>query len=155
LQYRASTKQHVRVTFLCRLPGAWFAATAALSPASYYPLPPINSTARKHPAFLGDDNRFDEALWKKLNYTTHLDSYLKQERVVPLYLSAGDRDIYDAASRSASASSRASAAGSIFRGAYLACLAGKSRPRVEIHVSPPAATGADHSVAIVAIRALH
>lgn len=75
-----------------------FAAAAALSPASYYPLPPVNSTARKHPAFLGDDNRFDEALWKNLNYTTHLDNYLKQELVVPLYLSAGSRDVYDALS---------------------------------------------------------
>ncbi|MGM0521987.1 MAG: alpha/beta hydrolase [Pseudomonadota bacterium] len=77
---------------------ALFAAAAALSPASYYPLPPLNSTARKHPTFLNDKKRFDEALWKKLNYTTHLDSYLNQERVVPLYLSAGSRDAYDAVS---------------------------------------------------------
>ncbi|MGS2743281.1 alpha/beta hydrolase [Halomonas sp. LS-001] len=75
---------------------ALFAATAALSPASYYPLPPLNSTAREHPAFLDDDSRFDESLWKNLNYASHVDSYLNQSLVVPIYLSAGTRDIYNA-----------------------------------------------------------
>jgi len=73
-----------------------FAAAAALSPASYYPLPPADSTARRHPAFLTADNRFDADLWRRLNYPAHLEHYLAQERVVPLYLSAGSRDAYDA-----------------------------------------------------------
>lgn len=73
-----------------------FGAAAALSPASYYPLPPADSTARRHPAFLTPDRRFDAELWRRLNYPAHLDGYLTQERVVPLYLSAGDRDRFDA-----------------------------------------------------------
>ncbi|WP_275286209.1 alpha/beta hydrolase [Halomonas elongata] len=73
-----------------------FGAAAALSPASYYPLPPADSTARRHPAFLTPDRRFDAELWRQLNYPAHLDGYLAQERVVPLYLSAGDRDRFDA-----------------------------------------------------------
>lgn len=77
---------------------ALFAAAAALSPASYHPLPPFNSTAREHPAFLDKNDQFDEDLWQSLNYTHHLDSYLNQEQVVPLYLSAGNRDVYDALS---------------------------------------------------------
>ena len=73
-----------------------FVAAAALSPASYYPLPPANSTAREHAAFLTPDNRFDADLWQRLNYPAHLDSYLAQDYVVPLYLSAGNRDVFDA-----------------------------------------------------------
>ncbi|QTF92231.1 alpha/beta hydrolase-fold protein [Halomonas sp. BM-2019] len=73
-----------------------FAAAAALSPASYYPLPPANSTAREHAAFLTPDNRFDADLWQRLNYPAHLDHYLTQDYVVPLYLSAGNRDVFDA-----------------------------------------------------------
>ncbi|CAM3323962.1 alpha/beta hydrolase [Halomonas lysinitropha] len=73
-----------------------FAAAAALSPASYYPLPPTNSTAREHPAFLTPDKRFDADLWQRLNYPARLDRYLGQDYVVPLYLSAGNRDVFDA-----------------------------------------------------------
>ncbi len=73
-----------------------FAAAAALSPASYYPLPPANSSAREHAAFLTPDGRFDADLWQRLNYPAHLDSYLDQDYVVPLYLSAGNRDVFDA-----------------------------------------------------------
>lgn len=73
-----------------------FAAAAALSPASYYPLPPTNSTAWEHPAFLSPDKRFDADLWQRLNYSARLDSYLGQDYVVPLYLSAGNRDVFDA-----------------------------------------------------------
>lgn len=73
-----------------------FAAAAALSPASYYPLPPANSSAREHAAFLTPEGRFDADLWQRLNYPAHLDSYLTQDYVVPLYLSAGNRDVFDA-----------------------------------------------------------
>ena len=73
-----------------------FAAAAALSPASYSPMPPGNSSARRHPAFLDDEGRFDPVLWSQLNYTAHLDDYLAQSQVVPLYLSAGNRDPLDA-----------------------------------------------------------
>ncbi|MCE8017772.1 esterase family protein [Halomonas sp. MCCC 1A17488] len=73
-----------------------FAAAAALSPASYRPLPPRNSSAWRHPAFLDEAGNFDEALWHRRNYTAHLDAYLEREVIVPLYLSAGDRDVYHA-----------------------------------------------------------
>jgi enterochelin esterase-like enzyme len=73
-----------------------FAAAAALSPASYHPLPPKNSSARRHPAFLDESGRFDEALWQQSNYTAYLDGYLEREEVVPLYLSAGNRDVFNA-----------------------------------------------------------
>lgn len=73
-----------------------FATAAALSPASYDPMPPVNSTARRHAAFLTPDGRFDAVLWSQLNYTAHLDDYRDQPHVVPLYLSVGNRDAYDA-----------------------------------------------------------
>ncbi|MDI5983413.1 alpha/beta hydrolase-fold protein [Halomonas sp. M4R5S39] len=73
-----------------------FAAAAALSPASYHPVPPANSTAREHAAFLTPEGRFDADLWQRLNYPAYLDSYLDQEYVVPLYLSAGSHDAFDA-----------------------------------------------------------
>ena len=73
-----------------------FGAAAALSPASYHPLPPANSSAWRHPAFLDDEGAFDTELWQRRNYTAHLDAYLAQERVVPLYLSVGDRDAFNA-----------------------------------------------------------
>lgn len=78
------------VNFALSHPGL-FGAAAAFSPASYHPLPPDNSSAWRHPAFI-DDGEFDTALWERTNYPAHLEGYLSQERVVPLYLSAGGRD---------------------------------------------------------------
>ncbi|MGR2739352.1 alpha/beta hydrolase [Billgrantia sp. Q4P2] len=73
-----------------------FAAAAALSPASYHPLPPRHSSAWRHPAYLDAAGNFDEALWQRRNYTAYLDGYLEREETVPLYLSAGNRDAYNA-----------------------------------------------------------
>ncbi|MGM0700797.1 MAG: alpha/beta hydrolase [Pseudomonadota bacterium] len=73
-----------------------FGAAAALSPASYHPQPPQNSSAWRHPAFLDDAGEFDSGLWAAHNYTAHLDDYLAGEFVVPLYISAGDRDVFNA-----------------------------------------------------------
>lgn len=84
-----------------------FAAVAALSPASYAPLPPRNSSAWRHPAFINEQGQFDRALWESLNYTAHLEEYRfrvtprgTEEQAdtphVPLYISAGRRDVYDA-----------------------------------------------------------
>ncbi len=84
-----------------------FAAAAALSPASYVPTPPQNSSAMRHPAFLNQQGEFDQALWEQLNYTAHLESYRLQVTPrsnaehsdtppVPLYISAGRSDVYDA-----------------------------------------------------------
>lgn len=73
-----------------------FAAAAALSPASYQPLPPRHSSAWHHPAFIDAQGNFDTELWQRRNFTAHLDDYLSGERVVPLYLSAGHRDRFNA-----------------------------------------------------------
>lgn len=84
-----------------------FAAVAALSPASYVPFPPGNSSANRHPAFLDEQGEFDRQLWQQLNYTAHLEDYrIKvtprplEERSdvphVPMYISAGRSDVYDA-----------------------------------------------------------
>jgi enterochelin esterase-like enzyme len=68
-----------------------FGAAAAFSPASYHPLPPDDSSAWRHPAFI-EEGEFNTALWEESNYTAYLDNYLAGDSVVPIYLSAGDRD---------------------------------------------------------------
>lgn len=84
-----------------------FAAAAALSPASYVPTPPSNSSAHRHPTFLDERGQFDQALWEQLNYPAHLEHYRLQVTPrpaaeqgdtppVPLYISAGRSDVYDA-----------------------------------------------------------
>ena len=84
-----------------------FAAVAALSPASYAPLPPRNSSAWRHPAFQDEQGRFDQQLWETLNYTAYLEEYRLRVTPrgtdeesdlspVPLYISAGRSDVYDA-----------------------------------------------------------
>lgn len=84
-----------------------FAAVAALSPASYVPVPPSNSSAHRHPAFLDAEGQFDRALWERLNYPAYLEAYRlavtprADDRPgdtppVPAYISAGRRDVYDA-----------------------------------------------------------
>jgi enterochelin esterase-like enzyme len=74
-----------------------FAAGAALSPASYVPYPPTMSSANRHPAFQDTDGKFDKELWRRLNYTQHIDSYKAQDLVVPLYINSGDHDSLDIA----------------------------------------------------------
>ena len=88
------------VNFVLEYPGM-FAAGAALSPASYVPLPPRSSSAYEHPAYLNADGNFDPAKWKSLNYTAHLDGYKAQDVVVPLYINSGDHDEFDIAYHSA------------------------------------------------------
>lgn len=68
-----------------------FVAAAAFSPAIYDPLPPSNSTAWRHPAFI-NEGVFDRKLWAEAGYPAHIDAYLAGDEVVPLYLTAGDRD---------------------------------------------------------------
>jgi len=43
-----------------------FAAGAALSPASYVPVPPSHSSGNRHPAYLDADGNFDPAKWDEL-----------------------------------------------------------------------------------------
>ncbi len=74
-----------------------FAAGAALSPASYEDLPPMNSSAYEHPAFLDESGEFDEALWRSVNYPALIDAYVEQEQTVALYINSGDHDALDIA----------------------------------------------------------
>lgn len=74
-----------------------FAAGAALSPASYVPVPPSHSSGTRHPAYLDADGNFDSAKWDELNYTSYIDAYKAQDMVVPLYINSGDHDTFDIA----------------------------------------------------------
>ncbi|WP_148252818.1 alpha/beta hydrolase [Aidingimonas lacisalsi] len=82
------------VNFILQYPQL-FGAAAALSPASYSPQPPANSSGRRHPAFLGPDGNYDEAMWQRLNYPQYLEGYRANGVTVPLYISTGDRDAFD------------------------------------------------------------
>ena len=74
-----------------------FGAAAALSPATYVPLPPKNSSAHRHPAFLDADERFDEKLWQRSNYPALWDDYIAKNITVPFYINSGDHDEFNIA----------------------------------------------------------
>ena len=74
-----------------------FGAAAALSPATYVPLPPKNSSAHRHPAFLDADERFDEELWQRSNYPALWDDYIAKSIIVPFYINSGDHDEFNIA----------------------------------------------------------
>ena len=74
-----------------------FGAAAALSPATYVPLPPKNSSAHRHPAFLDADERFDEQLWQRSNYPALWDDYVAKSITVPFYINSGDHDEFNIA----------------------------------------------------------
>ena len=74
-----------------------FGAAAALSPATYVPLPPKNSSAHRHPAFLDADERFDEQLWQRSNYPALWDDYIAKSITVPFYINSGDHDEFNIA----------------------------------------------------------
>lgn len=67
-----------------------FAAAALLSPAIYDPVPPPNSSARSVRTF--GDPRFDEQVWKSLNYPALWQAYLAKKTPVPMYINSGDDD---------------------------------------------------------------
>ena len=69
-----------------------FAAAAALSPATYVPLPPANSSAYRHPAYLDGAGNFDQELWQQTNYTAYWDDYRDSGLTVPFYINSGDHD---------------------------------------------------------------
>lgn len=74
-----------------------FAAAAALSPASYVPVPPDHSSGNRHPAYLDESGTFDPEKWEELNYTAYIDAYKAQDTVVPMYINSGDHDTFDIA----------------------------------------------------------
>jgi len=67
-----------------------FAAAALLSPAIYTPLPPSGSSARKVGVF--GEAKFDEQVWKSLNYPSLWQGYLAKRTPVPMYINSGDDD---------------------------------------------------------------
>lgn len=88
------------LSFALKYP-SWFAASAAFSPASYEDLPPKRSSAYRHPAYLNQQNLFDEEKWRQLNYPAFIDSYMAQDTIVPMHISSGDHDALDIAYHSA------------------------------------------------------
>jgi len=74
-----------------------FGAAAALSPATYVPLPPQNSSAYRHPAFLNREGQFDRALWQESNYPVYWADYLTKNITVPFYINSGDHDEFNIA----------------------------------------------------------
>jgi len=68
-----------------------FCGAAIISPASYDPLPPETSAARRAPQFVRN-GQFDEQAWKALNYTGQLDTYKAGKIRVPMWIASGDHD---------------------------------------------------------------
>ena len=68
-----------------------FCGAALFSPAAYATVPPDNSAARSAEQFQRD-RRFDEELFKSLNYTAHLEAYAKAPRKVTMLIFTGDAD---------------------------------------------------------------
>jgi S-formylglutathione hydrolase FrmB len=73
-----------------------FAAAAPLSPAVYATVPPADSSATQQDTFL-TDGKFDEALWRRNNWVSFIDSYREKGIVVPFYINTGDHDRFDIA----------------------------------------------------------
>jgi enterochelin esterase-like enzyme len=68
-----------------------FCAAAILSPAIYDPLPPATSASRLTPQYM-KGGKFDEALWKSLNYPALLPAYRAGSARVPMWIASGDHD---------------------------------------------------------------
>lgn len=68
-----------------------FCAAAVLSPAIYDPLPPPDSASRLTAQYQRN-GKFDEALWKSLNYPALLPAYQKGSARVPMWIVSGDHD---------------------------------------------------------------
>ncbi len=71
-----------------------FSAVALMSPAIYTPDPPVNSAARRAPAFLAGGN-FDPERWHRMNYPSLLDTYQQSSYRLRVRVSAGLQDPLD------------------------------------------------------------
>lgn len=72
-----------------------FSAAALMSPAIYTPLPPMDSAARKVPAFQ-TGGVFDPQLWSAQNWPSLLDGYAQRRFAVRLHVSSGAQDHFHA-----------------------------------------------------------
>lgn len=71
-----------------------FHSTILLSPASYFPEPPLNSSSRKVTPFLSN-NTFDSEKWKSYSYQ-NLTPYFSEKQPLPkFYISTGDDDVFN------------------------------------------------------------
>jgi enterochelin esterase-like enzyme len=66
-----------------------FGAAAVLSPAVYTPLPPSDSSARDYGAFGEGEEKFADAIYKKLNYPALLED-LDPDLPVRMFVAVGD-----------------------------------------------------------------
>lgn len=78
------------VHFALKYPGR-FCAAAVLSPAIYDPLPPATSASRLTTQFMRD-GKFDDRLWKTINYPALLPAYKAANTPVPMWIASGDHD---------------------------------------------------------------
>jgi enterochelin esterase-like enzyme len=72
----------------------WFKSAILLSPASYEPLPPAISSARKIEAF-ALNGVFNDSIWHHYSYTRLWDPFLTSTKKPKFYLSVGDDDVYN------------------------------------------------------------
>ncbi|MFC5044747.1 alpha/beta hydrolase [Aquimarina hainanensis] len=71
-----------------------FHSAILLSPAAYYPQPPLQSSSRRIPAF-ATEGVFDPQKWDACSYPYLLEAYKKQQLPVRFFLSTGDDDPFD------------------------------------------------------------
>lgn len=67
-----------------------FSAAIVLSPAVYYPLPPVDSSTREFGAFGVGDGLFDEAVYQSLNYPALLETFDAAHLPVAMFIAVGD-----------------------------------------------------------------
>ena len=65
-----------------------------LSPASYDPLPPLNSSSRKVAAF-AVDGVFSDSLWSTFSYKHLQQDFLKSTQRPKFHISVGDDDVFN------------------------------------------------------------
>ena len=77
-----------------------FCGAMILSPAIYDPLPPATSASRLTSQF-ARSGKFDETLWKSLNYPALLPAYQRGTERVAMWIASGDHDHLGIAAESA------------------------------------------------------
>jgi S-formylglutathione hydrolase FrmB len=67
-----------------------FKGALVLSPAVYFPLPPMGSSTREFGAFGKGDNLFDEEIYESLNYPAMTDSLIATGLPLKFFIAVGD-----------------------------------------------------------------
>ncbi len=71
----------------------FFNSSILLSPAAYYPSPPMNSSSRKIDLYL-DRGVFSDSIWQAFSYIALLEKGLAIDELPKFYISTGDDDRY-------------------------------------------------------------